>query len=311
MSLPLIIAICSGLMLLGMGGFTVFHVLTQEKKRKSNMTRRLSVEEEKPVADEAINGETSSQVVTQEKTAKRALDLATGGDKEKVARIRRMLIRAGDFDPSSTAKFALSRFVAMGIGIATAFAIIFFYKMSILTTNGVSVLFGFAVGGYFVPTLMLNQKIKARQSEYRNGFPDFMDLMIVCADAGLSLDASVDRVSRELANTYPYLSHNLMTFSLELRAGRGINDAMKSFGDRVGLEEVDAFAVLLKQSKELGTSLSATLRVFSEEMRDKRMSAAEEKAHALPAKMTIPVTVCILPTVVMIAIIPIIVKLGG
>ena len=82
----------------------------------------------------------------------------------------------------------------------------------------------------------------------------------------------------------------------------------RALADRLGVDEVRAFATLLQQSKELGTSLSGALKVFSDEMRHKRMSAAEEKAHALPAKMSIPVTVCILPVVVMIAIIPIIVR---
>ena len=85
--------------------------------------------------------------------------------------------------------------------------------------------------------------------------------------------------------------------SLELRAGRSLDDALKSLADRLSLDEVRSFATLLQQSKELGTSLSGALRVFSDEMRHKRMSLAEEKAHALPAKMSVPVTVCILPVV--------------
>jgi tight adherence protein C len=151
--------------------------------------------------------------------------------------------------------------------------------------------------------------VNQRVTEYRNGFPDFMDLMIVCADAGMSLEASIERVSKEIRVTYPLLSQNLVLVSLELRAGRSINEALKALSERLGVDEVRAFATLLQQSKELGTSLSGALKVFSDEMRHKRMSAAEEKAHALPAKMSIPVTVCILPVVVMIAIIPIIVKL--
>ena len=145
--------------------------------------------------------------------------------------------------------------------------------------------------------------------EYRNGFPDFMDLMIVCSDAGMAMEAGIERVSKELAATYPSLSQNLQLVSLELRAGRSLDDALKSLADRLSLDEVRSFATLLQQSKELGTSLSGALRVFSDEMRHKRMSLAEEKAHALPAKMSVPVTVCILPVVLMIAIIPIIVKM--
>ena len=114
---------------------------------------------------------------------------------------------------------------------------------------------------------------------------------------------------RNWTAAYPSLSQNLQLVSLELRAGRSLDDALKSLADRLSLDEVRSFATLLQQSKELGTSLSGALRVFSDEMRHKRMSLAEEKAHSLPAKMSVPVTVCILPVVMMIAIIPIIVRL--
>ena len=164
--------------------------------------------------------------------------------------------------------------------------------------------------GYFMTGLFLAGRIRTKMREYRNGFPDFMDLMIVCSDAGMSMEAGIERVSKELALTYPSLSQNLQLVSLELRAGRRLDDALRSLSDRLNLDEVRSFATLLQQSKELGTSLSGALRVFSDEMRHKRMSLAEEKAHALPAKMSVPVTVCILPVVLMIAIIPIIVKLS-
>ncbi|TIS43843.1 MAG: type II secretion system F family protein, partial [Mesorhizobium sp.] len=163
--------------------------------------------------------------------------------------------------------------------------------------------------GYFLPGLVLTQKVREKMREYRNGFPDFMDLMIVCSDAGMSMEAGIERVSKELARTYPSLSQNLQLVSLELRAGRSLDDALKALADRLSLDEVRSFATLLQQSKELGTSLSGALRVFSDEMRHKRMSLAEEKAHALPAKMSVPVTVCILPVVLMVAIIPIVVRL--
>jgi tight adherence protein C len=166
-----------------------------------------------------------------------------------------------------------------------------------------------AIMGYFAPGLALSRLVKLRMTEHRNGFPDFMDLMIVCADAGMSMEASIERVSRELALTYPSLSRNLHLITIELRAGRGLEDSLRSLADRLSLEEVRSFATLLQQSRELGTSLSGALKVFSDEMRHKRMSLAEEKAHALPAKMSIPVTVCILPVVLMVAIIPIIVTM--
>ena len=124
------------------------------------------------------------------------------------------------------------------------------------------------------------------------------------------MEASVERVSRELIGTHPSLAQNLQLVSIELRAGRSLDDALKALAERLGVEEVRAFATLLQQSRELGTSLSGALRVFSDEMRHKRMAAAEEKAHALPAKMSVPVTMCILPVVLLVAIIPVIVRVS-
>ena len=243
-----------------------------------------------------------------DKAARRAAEFYASADPDNVVRLRQTLMRAGYLDPDAVGKFFLVRFGAMGAGLVLAAILLFAMHIAPLSQRGITILAGLSVGGYFLPAFMLKQKVTQRVTEYRNGFPDFMDLMIVCADAGMSLEASIERVSKEIRVTYPLLSQNLVLVSLELRAGRSINEALKALADRLGVDEVRAFATLLQQSKELGTSLSGALKVFSDEMRHKRMSAAEEKAHALPAKMSIPVTVCILPVVVMIAIIPIIVR---
>ncbi|MCB1450361.1 MAG: type II secretion system F family protein, partial [Nitratireductor sp.] len=97
--------------------------------------------------------------------------------------------------------------------------------------------------------------------------------------------------------------------SLEVRAGRPLDQALRAFGERLGLEEVQGFATMIQQSKELGTSVSDALRVYSEEMRHKRMMMAEEKAYALPAKLSIPVTAFILPIVIGVAVLPTAIRL--
>jgi tight adherence protein C len=246
-----------------------------------------------------------------EKAVRTAQEFYARSDPENVARLRMKLIQAGYFDPRAVGTFFLTRFCAF-IGFAL-FAFLVEQWASGEASTMSRWMFVVLAGafGYFLPGLVLGRKVATKMREYRNGFPDFMDLMIVCSDAGMSMEASIDRVSRELTKTYPSLSQNLTLVSLELRAGRSLDDALKALADRLSLDEVRSFATLLQQSKELGTSLSGALRVFSEEMRHKRMSMAEEKAHALPAKMSVPVTVCILPVVLMIAIIPIIVKMSA
>jgi tight adherence protein C len=131
-----------------------------------------------------------------------------------------------------------------------------------------------------------------------------MDLLVVCADAGLSMEAALDRVGRELADSYPSLGANIHMATLEIRAGRSMSEALEHLGDRLGLEEARSFAMLLQQSEELGSSMSDALRVYSDDMRHKRLSRAEEKAYSLPAKLSVPLILCVFPVLVIVIMLP-------
>ncbi|MBN9066224.1 MAG: type II secretion system F family protein [Rhizobiales bacterium] len=296
------------LVLLAAGGVALAWPLVTGRQERSDVKRRLRLdlwteEEAKPA------GGPQKANVVREKAARTAQEFYARTDPENVARLRLRLIQAGYMNPRAVGMFFLIRFAALTGGIALAFLLVMAFGSEAVSFNRWVFVGMTGILGYFLPGLVLAQKVKTKIREYRNGFPDFMDLMIVCSDAGMSMEAGIERVSKELQLTYPSLAENLQLVSLELRAGRSLDDALKALADRLSLDEVRSFATLLQQSKELGTSLSGALRVFSDEMRHKRMSLAEEKAHALPAKMSVPVTVCILPVVLMIAIIPIIVQL--
>lgn len=293
--------------LLFLGGLALAWPVLSGGNPRHDVKRRLRVAElgeEAPAAPAAARAKP-----VREKAARTAQQFYARTDPENVARLRMRLIQAGYMEPKAVGTFFLLRFAGLAAGGLGAFILAWWFGSASSATDR-SIFIGIAaILGYFLPGLMLAQKVRAKTREYRNGFPDFMDLMIVCSDAGMSMEAGIERVSKELRATYPSLSENLQLVSLELRAGRSLDDALKALADRLSLDEVRSFATLLQQSKELGTSLSGALRVFSDEMRHKRMSLAEEKAHALPAKMSVPVTVCILPVVMMTAIIPIIVKM--
>lgn len=164
------------------------------------------------------------------------------------------------------------------------------------------------MGGYISPSVYLDRRIASRRNEHRAGFPDFMDLLVVCADAGLSIEAALDRVGRELADSYPSLSSNLYMATLEMRAGRTMSEALERLAERLGLEEARSFATLLQQSEELGSSLTDALRVYSDDMRHKRMSIAEEKAYSLPAKLSVPLILCIFPVIIIVIMLPVYVR---
>jgi tight adherence protein C len=161
--------------------------------------------------------------------------------------------------------------------------------------GGLVVAFLFAAAAMFGPDQVLKMRRTAREREYADGFPDLLDLLVASVEAGLSLDASVTRVTDELVRRYPNLTVHLRFLVLELRAGRARKDAWSAFADRLGIDDARALATMLRQSEEMGTSLGETLTVFSQDMRAKRMLKAEEKALSLSAKLTVPLIIFIFP----------------
>ncbi len=250
-----------------------------------------------------------------QRVAQRLMDYATrhfSTEKDDQRELKRRLVQAGFLDPRAAAFFFLARILA-GLGLAIAALLV---VPMILESIGNDVWFfvwGAGFAGYFLPNFYLNRRIRARENEHRAGFPDFMDLLVVCADAGLSMEAALDRVGRELSDSYPSLSANIYMATLEIRAGRSLSEALEHFGDRLGLDEARSFATLLQQSEELGSSLTDALRVYSDDMRHQRLSRAEEKAYSLPAKLSVPLTLCVFPVVIIVIMLPVYVrfKVGG
>src|SRR5208282_300629 len=167
-----------------------------------------------------------------------------------------------------------------------------------------------AVFGYLAPTFYLNRRVAGRRLEHQAGFPDFMDLMVVCADAGLAMEAALERVARELGDSHCSLAANIHITNLEIRAGRTLTEALGRLADRLGLDEARSFANLIQQSDELGSSISNALRVYSDDMRHKRLSRAEEKAYSLPTKLTVPMMLCIFPALFIVILTPVIVRVA-
>jgi tight adherence protein C len=227
-----------------------------------------------------------------------------------VSAVRKNLNKAGFFQPSALAWYYLIR-VTLAVLFPAAFLIadqILVFDMD--TSRYLTAFLGLAIAGLMAPSFYVSRRIKSLQLQCSDGFPDFMDLMVVCAEAGISIDQAIGRVSRELTQTFPYLGICLHLATLELRAGRPLTDAFSTLAQRLGIEEAHNLGSLLQQSEELGTSMSDALRVYSEEMRDKRMSRAEEKAHALPAKMSVPLTMFVFPVILVVILLPVYVRVS-
>lgn len=232
---------------------------------------------------------------------------ATAND-ENMKALRRRLVQAGIYDPRAVAFFFIAR-TALALAIAAAM----FVLLPIVRPNSGSLLWLMVIvggiAGYVGPSMYIDKRISARKIEHRSGFPDFMDLLVVCADSGLSMEAALERVGRELGETYPSLTANIHMTNLEIRAGRNLKEALERFADRLALEEARAFATLINQSIDLGSSITDALRVYSDDMRHKRLSMAEEKAYALPAKLSVPMMVCIFPVLFVVILLPVFVRL--
>jgi len=220
-------------------------------------------------------------------------------------KLRRQLIQAGFLDPRAGAFYFLARVVMAVVLAGVGFVAAPFIASDEMLWPAIWLA---ALGGYLSPKVYIDRRIAGRREEHRAGFPDFMDLLVVCADAGLAIEAALDRVGRELADSYPSLSSNIYMTTLEMRAGRTMSEALEHFADRLGLEEARSFATLLQQSEELGSSLTDALRVYSDDMRHKRMSIAEEKAYSLPAKLPVPLIVCIFPVIIIVILLPVYVR---
>ena len=163
---------------------------------------------------------------------------------------------------------------------------------------------GTALALVMAPDQVLRTCRRRLEIEYREGFPDVLDLLVASVQAGLSLDAAVSRVAEELSQRRPKLAEHLRFLTLELRAGKARKDAWANLADRLGLDEARSFATILRQSETMGTSVGDTLTVFSADMRIKRMLRAEEKAMALSAKLTVPLILFIFPCLLTILLLP-------
>jgi tight adherence protein C len=244
--------------------------------------------------------------------AQRLLDYSTkhysNGNQDAMKVLRQRLLQAGIYDPRGVALFFVVR---TGLAIGMAAAVFLFLPMFWSAANSgfwMAVIVA-GVAGYVGPSVYIDKRIKARRLEHRAGFPDLMDLLVVCADAGLPLEAAFERIGREFGDSYPSMTSNIHMTNLEIRAGRPLTDALEHFADRVGLEEVRSFVTLISQSLELGSSITDALRVYSDDMRHKRLSRAEEKAYALPAKLALPMMVCIFPTLFVVILLPVFVRI--
>jgi tight adherence protein C len=262
--------------------------------------------------NDAANNDRRSLQFSSARTAQRLIDHVTkhytSADGENVKVLRRRMLQAGIYNPHAVAYYFMAR-----AGCALMFTMVLYFVFPLVGLPGNSGFWLFLIcgglAGYLAPGLYLDRRIAGKRVEHRSGFPDFMDLLVVSSDAGLAMEAALDRVRSELGAAYPSLTANIHMATLEVRAGRSVVEALEHMAERLGLDEARSFATLIKQSAELGSSIGDALRVYSDEMRHKRLSRAEEKAYSLPARLAIPMMLCIFPVIFVVILCPVVVRL--
>ena len=227
------------------------------------------------------------------------------GDSKERQKLVLELANAGFTHPAAPIWYVIFRF-AMAIGLPLGLLLIrglFAEQMK----ESVLIFWTLALcgAGLLAPSAFISRRAGKRRAELEREFPDALDLMVVCVEAGLSLDAAFVRVGQEMRESHPRIADEFARISEELRAGRSLSDTLRAMGDRSDVNGVKSFAALVIQTETLGVSIAQTLRTYSVEMRETRFLKAEEKAMRIPVLMTIPLVMCILPVVVTAVMLPV------
>jgi tight adherence protein C len=236
--------------------------------------------------------------------------LLVPGRSTALAELRAQLVQCGYFSPHALTIFFAARLVlAVGLPLLGVF-VARYMPPNFPAFAPVAMIGCLAALGIVGPPIFLDYKRSQMRHIYRNAFPEFMDLVVVCVEAGQSMQGALDRVAKEMLRSCPPLGANLHLVNLELRAGRDLQTALAGLAERIGIDEARSLNLLLRQSEELGSSLGDSLRVYSEEMRDKRLLRAEARANALPVKMVIPLGLCMFPVILVVILAPLVLRIA-
>ncbi|MBI1170460.1 type II secretion system F family protein [bacterium] len=227
-------------------------------------------------------------------------------DAETMSASRLKMLRAGYTNKNAVRMFHFAQF-ALGIGLLLVGLI---YTMLVAQHQEVTTQFKLLAtiipggAGYYLPQYWVQRRLQERQKQITEGFPDALDLMLVCVEAGQSLDQSINRMAKETRAGYPALADELEIVSHEVKAGKERVQVLRDMSERVNIPDVSSFVTTLVQSATYGTSIAEALRIYSAEMRDKRVMRAEEKANTLPTKLTLGTMLFTVPPLLIILIGP-------
>ena len=222
---------------------------------------------------------------------------------EEISNLQKTFFKAGFRGDVSVVFFGSK------VGFALLLTILFFFVkvMTFKTMPGLQFTFAIlalAMIGFYLPNVWIGRRIARRKDQIFKGFPDALDLMVVCVEAGTSLDAAITKVGDEIALGNKTLSNEFKLLSLELRAGKSRKEALRNLALRCDLDDISSLVTLLIQTDRFGTSVAQALRVYSDSMRTTRQQRAEEQAAKLPVKMLFPMALFLFPSLFVVIVGP-------
>jgi tight adherence protein C len=273
--------------------------------RAAKLRRRLPV----PISQEApADGESGGNIarlVTRHFDEKRF-----GVDDTLRGKLRLNLVRAGFFRGDAINFYVFWRLAAVVLLPMMVYLLSEFFFPGMSVGSRLVVLTIAIALGVAGPDAVISRRQRMLSEEYRIIFPDFLDLLVVCIDAGLTLDGAINRVTGEIGSRRSRaFGVNLAVMAAEIRAGRSFIDALGTLAERLMIPEARSLVALLRQSLELGSDVGEALRVFGDEMREKRLLRAEEQANKLSVKMVMPMALFIMPVVLVVILLPVAIRL--
>jgi tight adherence protein C len=236
------------------------------------------------------------------------LSVPQGGWQDSQRRLK--FVRAGFREASAAqAYYAFKTTFSLVLPLLLALVLTLWWPVTHYSQLALSVVL-LAVAGYYLPDLYLRFRTHRRAKEMRDTLPDLIDLLVICTESGLGMDAAINRVSREIARSSKTLAEEFYLAALEIRAGAGRTAALKNLALRVDLEDLHSLVSMLVQADRFGTSLADSLRIHSDVMRTQRMQRAEEIAAKVPVKMLIPLIFFIFPSLLTVLIGPAVIQIA-
>jgi tight adherence protein C len=234
----------------------------------------------------------------------------SGGEGDTPSALRLRFANAGWRSPVALQIYFISKTLLTVLLPALAWSVLNAQGWPANTMLRLALVVAAAALGYYLPDAVLRLRIQRRQLELLHAFPDALDLLRLCVQAGLGLDAAIERVGREMRHARPVLSEEFALTGLALRAGSSRAEALRNLSQRVGLQDIDALVSMLIQADRFGTSVSESLAVHADALRTQRRLRAEEAAAKLPVKLLIPLIFCVFPSLLTVLLGPVVVTLA-